>query len=104
MVERSSQNDSLLANFGIPEFGPGCGSFGKGSGVVEQGIGAPGEGHSVDLAVLLDQRPLGEGWRKLGVVGDLGQIERSDQAGAAEHGGHVARRRDHVVVGSSAPA
>ena len=46
----------LVGILRIPKFSPGRGSFGKGRGVVEQGIRAPGEGHAVDLAVLLNQR------------------------------------------------
>ena len=103
-VERSSQNESLFGKFRIPQFCPGSGRLGKGGGVVEQGIRTPGERHAINLAVFLDQLLRGEGWRKLRIVGNLGQIELGYQAGAAKHRGHVAGGRDHIVIGGGSPA
>ena len=76
----------------------------EGGGVVEQRIGAPNEGHAIDLIVLFDDGGVAELCGELWVGGDFREVEWSGESGFDDGSGDVAGRRDDVIVGGAAAA
>ena len=72
--------------------------------VVNDRVGSPHERHAKHLAVHAHQWQGSELRGKLGVAGDFGRSSGAARPAYGDRSGHVARRRNHVIISGAAAA